>query len=119
MKKPNDYSEEFQKVINEWRKRHHIRDDDAILLCIELFRMHQKHWDEMRHRDLPSFTEFRETILKLKMLASFVQRDASALLEELRRQRGGRRLAASSLAGLVLTAIFAAVTGMFIGKFLL
>ena len=119
MKEPNDYSEEFQKVVNEWRKRHHIRDDDAILLCIELFRMHQKHWDELRHRDLPSFIEFRETILKLKTLASFVQRDANALLEELRRQRGGRRLAASSLAGLVLTAIFAAVTGMFIGKFLL
>ena len=119
MKKPNDYSEEFQKVVNEWRKRHHIRDDDAILLCVELFRMHQKHCDELRHRDLPSFIEFRETILKLKMLASFVQRDANALLAELRRQGGGRRVAVPSLAGLVLTAIFATVTGMFIGKFFL
>ena len=119
MKKPNDYAEEFQTVVNEWRKRHQIRDDDAILLCIELFHMHQRHWDELRHRDLPSFIEFRETILNLKMLASFVQRDASALLEELRRQRGGRRLAVTSLPGLALTAIFATVTGMFIGKFLL
>ena len=58
---PPDFSFSFQKAVADWRKRHAIREDDVILLCLELFQIHQKHWDDLRHRDLPSFNEFRET----------------------------------------------------------
>ena len=116
---PPDFSSTFQKAVAEWRKRHAIREDDVILLCLELFQIHQKHWDEIRHRDLPSFNEFRETINKLKLTAASVQNEAMALIEELRRYQGGKKLVAPSVAGLVLTALFATVTGILIGRYLL
>ena len=116
---PPDFSFSFQKAVADWRKRHAIREDDVILLCLELFQIHQKHWDELRHRDLPSFNEFRETINKLQTSAGIVQKESMTLIEELRRCRGGKKLVAPSVAGLVLTALFATVTGILIGRFLL
>ena len=116
---PPDFSSNFQKAIADWRKRHAIRDDDVILLCLELFQIHQKHWDEMRHRDLPSFNEFRESINKLKVTAATAQNESMALIKELRRCQGGKKLVAPSVAGLVLTALFATVTGILIGRYLL
>ena len=119
MKTQPDFSGDFRKAVAEWRKRHAIRDDDVILLCLELFQIHQKHWDELRHRDLPSFNEFRETMIRLKGIADTVQKDSMMLLEELRRYQGGDKLAAPSVVGLVLTALFAITTGILIGKLLL
>jgi len=116
---PPDFSSNFQKALADWRKRHAIRDDDVILLCLELFQIHQKHWDELRHRDLPSFNEFRETINKLQTTVGLVQKESMTLIEELRRYRVDKTLVAPSAAGLVLTALFATVTGILIGSFLL
>src|SRR5437867_8156822 len=73
---PPDFSFSFQKAVADWRKRHAIREDDVILLCLELFQIHQKHWDEVRHRDLPSFNEFRETINKLQTTTGIVQKES-------------------------------------------
>src|SRR5688572_32881922 len=115
MKTQPDFSADFRKAVAEWRKRHAIRDDDVILLCLELFQIHQKHWDELRHRDLPSFNEFRETLIRLNAIASAVQKDSMTLLEELRRYQGGKKLAAPSVVGLMLTALFAITTGIRIG----
>ena len=114
-----DFSSAFQKAIADWRKRHAIREDDVILLCLELFQIHQKHSDELRHRDLPSFNEFRETIKKLQTTAGIVQKESMTLIEELRRYQGGKKLLAPSVAGLVLTALFATLTGILIGRYLL
>lgn len=47
------------------------------------------------------------------------QRQASNLTEELRRYKSTSRLVAPSVTGLILTAIFAALAGLLIGKFLL
>jgi hypothetical protein len=38
---PPDFSSNFQKTIADWRKRHAIREDDVILLCLELFQIHR------------------------------------------------------------------------------
>jgi hypothetical protein len=32
-----------------------------VLLLVELFRIHQRHWDELRRREIPSFEQFRAT----------------------------------------------------------
>ena len=116
MKARPDFTEDFHTAITEWRTRHALREDDAILLCLELFHIHQRHWDELRHQDLPSFSEFRETVRNLKTTAGTLQKDSSALIDELRQRRTRRTPAATSL---ILIALLAIVTGILIGKFLL
>ena len=38
-----DFDEEFEQAIAEWREHHRLREDDAVLLMAELFRIHQRH----------------------------------------------------------------------------
>jgi hypothetical protein len=59
------FDDEFEEAVAEWRSRHRLAEDDAVLLLIELFRLHQRHWDEIRRRELPSFEQFRSDIAKL------------------------------------------------------
>ena len=49
-----DFQKEFDEALEAWRQRHHIRDEDVILLCLELFRIHQEHWDAIGRRDFSS-----------------------------------------------------------------
>ena len=118
MSKP-DFQEAFDEAIVLWRQRHRIRDDDAVLLCIELFRIHQEHWDQLRRKDFPPFQEFRETILKLIETAGQMQRQSSPLLEELRRYQGGREFAPPTITAIVLAVALAFIVGLLVGKFLL
>lgn len=119
MKTTADSSDDFQKAIAQWCERHQIREDEAILLCLELFQIHQRHWDELRRRELPSFAEFRDGLNQLRSTTVLVRRDAAALVDELRRYQGGRTLIAPSVAGVIATALFALVSGILIGRFLL
>jgi hypothetical protein len=115
----NKLAEDFVRLIHEWRQKHHLRDDDPLLLCLELFQLHQSHWDAIRRQELPSFSDFGKTLNKLHQDTALFQRQASVLTEELRRYKSASRLIAPSVTGLVLTAIFAALAGLLIGKFLL
>ena len=115
----NKLSEDFARVISDWRKKHQLREDEPLLLCLELFQIHQAHWDAIRRHELPSFSDFGESLRKLHQDAAAFQRQASALTEELRRYKSTSRLVAPSVTGLILTAIFAALAGLLIGKFLL
>lgn len=119
MKPAPNSSEDLQKAIAQWRKRHQIREDEAILLCLELFQIHQQHWDELRRRELPSFAELRDNLNQLRSSTILVRREAAALLDELRRYESGRKLTAPSVAGVIATGIIAVATGILIGKFLL
>ena len=67
-----DFDEEYLMALDQWREKHNIRDDDAVLFLLELFRIHQKHWDDLRRRELPPLNEFHadvsvlaETVKKL------------------------------------------------------
>jgi hypothetical protein len=81
-----DFDEEFDKAVTEWRERHRLREDDAVLLLVELFRIHQQHWDELRRRELPTFGEIRADIGKLADAARTFHGQSTALLELLRLQ---------------------------------
>jgi len=35
-----DFQKEFDEALDAWRQRHHIRDEDVIMLCLELYRIH-------------------------------------------------------------------------------
>ena len=59
-----DYDGAFQRVIEQWRSRHRVKEDDTVMLMLELFRVHQDHWDGIRQRDTVGLLEFRKMIEK-------------------------------------------------------
>src|SRR6059036_1054482 len=88
-----DFDEEFMQSIVAWRERHRLREDEAVLLLVELFRIHQRHWDEIRRRELPSFEQFRADIAKLTEAAKTFQQQITAVLEVLRTDPPAHRAA--------------------------
>jgi hypothetical protein len=79
---PKDFDEEFDEAVEKWREQHHLTEDDAVVLLVELFRLHQAHWDELRRKEMPSFEHFRQDIQTLSQASkTFVQQ--SAALSEL------------------------------------
>lgn len=115
----NKLSEDFGRLISDWRKKYQLREDDPILLCLELFQLHQTHWDAIRRQELPSFSDFGDSLKKLTQDTLLFQRLAGALTDEFRRHKSRADLVAPSVTGLVLTAILAVTAGILIGKFLL
>lgn len=120
MSEPNDnFTEDFAKAIEAWRRKYQLRDDDPVVLCLELFRIHQNNWDSIRRKEFPSFSEFRDALLQLQQQAVAIQRHESGLLEELQKYPKPSRFMAPTVTGLLLTAAFAVVTGVLIGKYVL
>ena len=111
-----NFDDEFEEAVAEWRSRHRLAEDDAVLLLVELFRLHQRHWDEIRRRELPSFEQFRSDIAKLSEAAKAFQKDSATLLEVLRSQprRGSSPRVLLSVA--TVAAILALLAGFLIGR---
>src|ERR1700679_1183282 len=95
MSKPSteqpDFDEDFTKAVAQWRDQHRLREDDAVMLLVELFRIHQQHWDELRRREIPSFEQLRADIAKLVGAAQPCQQQTAAVLELLRGQPPSHR----------------------------
>ena len=120
MSKPNiqppDFDEEFTKAVAEWRDQHRLREDDAVILLVELFRVHQRHWDQIRRREIPSFGEFRSDIGKLAEAARIFQAQTSALLEAIRKQPAGDRSVRVTRAAAIFAALACLLGGYLIGR---
>jgi hypothetical protein len=113
---PRNFEEEFDEMVTQWRCRHRLAEEDAVLLLVELFRIHQRHWDELRRRELPSFEQFRSDIAKLSEAAKVFQKEAATLLEVLRsapQKRIGPRI---SLWIATVAATLALLAGVLLGK---
>jgi hypothetical protein len=76
---PPDFDEEFLQAVAQWREKHKIKEGDAILLLLELFVIHQKHWDELRRRQMPSLDGFRQDIGLLTQAARFFKENTRAV----------------------------------------
>lgn len=111
-----NFDEEFEETVAEWRSRRGLAEDDAVLLLVELFRLHQRHWDAIRRRELPSFEQFRSDIAKLSEAAKAFQRDSNALLEMLRSQPRREARPRVSLSVAAVAVILALLAGILIGK---
>jgi hypothetical protein len=103
---PPDFDEDYLQAIAKWRVTNKIKDDDTILLLLELFRIHQAHWDEIRHRQMPSLAEFKADISALT--------EATKILKE----RASKEARAVDLPTAICAAFAAALAGFLIGKFL-
>ena len=111
-----DFDEEFNQAVADWRNAHRLREDDAVVLLVELFRIHQRHWDELRRREIPSFEQFRVDIAKLADVTRTFHGQSTALLEVLRSQPPAHRAARITRAAAVLATIAAFLAGYLIGK---
>jgi hypothetical protein len=112
---PN-FDEDFDEAVAEWRDKHRLREDDAVMLLVELFRIHQRHWDEIRRREVPSFQQFRADITRLSESARLFQGQAAALLEVLRSQPPAHRAARITRAAAIFAAIASLLAGYLIGR---
>jgi len=112
---PN-FDEEFDEAVAEWRDEHQLREDDAVMLLVELFRIHQRHWDEIRRREIPSFEQFRSDIAKLAEAARIFQGQAVELLEVLRSQSPVDRAAKITRAAAIFATIAGLLAGYLIGR---
>lgn len=118
-----DFDEEFLQTLKEWREKHKIRDDDAVHLLVEMFRIHQKHWDAIRLRQMPSLDQFRSNVTAATEAAQAVREQITALIETLekhpnatpvetiQKQQAVNAVIAAVLGGLLI--------GILIGRFLL
>ena len=113
---PPDFDEEFTKAVAEWRGKHRLKEDEAVLLLVELFRIHQRHWDELRRREIPAFSEFRTDIGKLADAARTFQVQSSAWLEAIRDQPMGNRSVRITRAAAIFAALACLLGGYLIGR---
>jgi len=111
-----DFDEEFAKAVAEWRDRHRLREDDAAILLVELFRIHQQHWDELRRREIPSFEQLRTDIAKLAGAAQTFGQKSAALLEVLRSQSPAHHAGRITRVAAIFAALAALLAGYLIGR---
>ena len=111
-----DFDEEFNQAVADWRNAHRLREDDAVVLLVELFRIHQRHWDELRRREIPSFEQFRADIAKLAEVTRTFHGQSTALLEVLRSQPPAHREARITRTAAVFAVLIALIAGYLIGK---
>lgn len=111
-----DFDEDFEKAVAEWRDKHRLRENDAVMLLVELFRIHQQHWDEIRRREFPSFEQFRADITKLGGAAQTFQQQSSVLLEMLRSQPPAQHAVRITRAAAIFAALAALLAGYLIAK---
>ena len=109
------YDEEFDQAIAEWRDQHRLGEDDAVLLLVELFRIHQRHWDGIRRRELPSFEQFRTDITKLVEASRSFQEQAAALIALLRTQPNLHKVRVTRTAA-IFAALATLLAGYLIGR---
>jgi hypothetical protein len=111
-----DFDDQFGEAIAEWRHRHQLREDDAVVLLLELFRIHQQHWDELRRREMPSFDELRDDIAHLSEAAQTFQQESRKLLEKLPRAIPRHRPLTVTWVAALFAAIATGLGGSLLGK---
>jgi len=118
-----DFDEEFLQTLSQWKEKNKIRDDDAVYLLVELFRIHQKHWDALRQRQMPSLDQFRNDITAVtessksfrekleELIEALAAHPAAVPIKTLHLREAIYAAAAALLGGLLI--------GLILGKFLL
>lgn len=111
-----DFNDQFEEAIAEWKHRHQLREDDVVFLLLELFRIHQQHWDELRRREMPSLDELRDDIAHLSEAARTFRDETKKLLEKLPRAIPGQRPLTVTWVAALFAAIAAGLGGFLLGK---
>lgn len=113
---PSDLENDFERAIADWRARHRLREDDAVVLLVDLFRIHQRHWDEVRRRELPSFDPLRADMAKLSEMMRTGQTQSASLLELLRKLPSTQLVARVTRTAAFFAALASGLAGYLIGR---
>lgn len=111
-----DFNDDFERAIADWRERHRLREDDAVLLLVELFRIHQRHWDNLRRREMPSLEVVRADIAKLTEATRAIRMQSAVLLEALRKQPSTHLAARITRTAALFAALASLLAGYLIGR---
>ena len=111
---PPDFDEDFLLAIKNWKERHKIQEDDAILLVMELFRIHQDHWDELRRRQMPSLEQFRQDIAATVEAAKSLKEQTAKVTKTLNAHPAAVKTI--PLAAAIFAAMAAMLAGILIAK---
>lgn len=111
-----DFDDDLERAVAAWRERHRLREDDAVLLLVELFRIHQRHWDELRRNEMPSFDLVRADIAKLIETTRTFQVQSAALLEALRKLPSTHLAARVTRTAAFFAALASLLAGYLIGR---
>jgi len=114
--KPRDFEKEFNDTINRWRESHKLAENDAVVLLMELFRIHQRHWDEIRRREMPSLTQYHTDIAQLNEAAKSFTEQSSELIKTLAGQPSATAVVKVTLTAAVFAALACLLAGYLIGK---
>ncbi len=118
-----DFDEEFLQTLGQWKEKNKIQDDDAVYLLVELFRIHQKHWDALRQRQMPSLDQFRADISAVTESSKSFREKLEELIEALAAQPAAVPIKTLPLSEAKYAAAAALLGGLLIGlilgKFLL
>lgn len=111
-----DFDDEFERAIADWRERHRLREDDAVLLLVDLFRIHQRHWDHLRQREMPELDLVRADIAKLTESTRTFQAQSATLLEALRKLPSTNLAARVTRTAAFISALASLLAGYLIGR---
>jgi hypothetical protein len=111
-----DFEDDFERAVVDWRERYRLREDDAVLLLVELFRIHQRHWDDLRRRELPSFELVRADIAKLAGTTRTFQAQSAALLDALKKLPSTHLAARITRTAAFFAALASLLAGYLIGR---
>jgi hypothetical protein len=106
---PPDFDEDFLLAVKKWREQHNIQESDAVMLLLELFRIHQDHWDELRRRQMPSLDQFRQDIAATVVAAKSLKEQTAKVTKAL----NAHPAAVKTIP--LAAAVFAALTALFAG----
>jgi hypothetical protein len=111
-----DFEDDFERAVAGWRERYRLREDDAVLLLVELFRIHQRHWDDLRRREVPSFELVRADIAKLAETTRTFQGQSATLLDALKKLPSTHLAARITRTAAFFAALASVLAGYLIGR---
>ena len=113
-KTPPDFDEDLLQAVKNWREKYKIQEGDPALLLLELFRIHQDHWDELRRRQMPSLDQFCQDIASTVEAAKSLKEQTARVLEALNVHPAATKTIPLTTA--IFAALAAMLAGIFIGK---
>jgi hypothetical protein len=113
---PPSCDEALAAAVAEWRTRHRLREDDAVLLLVGLFRIHQQHWDDLRRREMPSFGSLQADIRRFLETNRTCQRQVVALTDQLRSLPPASKTPTVTRIAAWLAALAGSLAGYLLGK---
>jgi len=113
---PPNFDEELDQAITNFRTQHKLPEDDAVLLLVELFRIHQQHWDALRRREMPSYEPFRADITSILNATKTYQQQNSTLIETFKTQAPNHPEEKITLTAAIFAVMAALIGGYLIGR---